>query len=686
MSDNRTISYLDKLPESDSQFVWTLNIDTQERTPLITPDKLLRLQKTLKRKTSHPYAISGYQWSPDEKYILFCNIPSRRSSAGNTELDIFDVAKSTLKRITVLKGEHRNVKWSPDSKSIGYVVNSDIYIQKINSSEITQITNTGTETRYNGRFGWVYEEELASVDGWQWSPDGKQIAYMQIDESSVPVADIPNYDSKNMTSIHMRYPKAGDPNPTARVGIVSLKSSSGVPQTKWVKIDRNDDDYLAQMQWNPNGELLILQIPRLQNTMNLYQVNPKNCTGKLIFTQTDDAWLVNPGPVTFTGKDGSFLWTEYKDDFAHIFLYEPGKKPKPITSGNWEVERILGYSESDRTVYFSAGYPTPMDRQILSVSIDTGIIEHITTTSGSHTAYFNGSFSHYLHTFHNITTAPTLTIESMDDAEQILLISNPMPLLKNYEVPKWEFIEIPISKTLKLNAMILKPMDFDPGKKYPVLMHTYGGPGSQVVRNSWMGGGFDQVLAANGVITVRVDGRGSGMRGSKFEKCTYLNLTKFETDDQIAAAKWLKKQPWVKSENVGIWGWSYGGHMASICILKGCDTFRCAISVAPVTHWELYDSIYTERYMRTPKDNPEGYASTNAIAMAERLKGRYLIIHGTADDNVHVINTLRLVAEFQRLNKPFEMMLYPGKHHGIQDTHPHLFAQMLRFIQEALIN
>lgn len=420
--------------------------------------------------------------------------------------------------------------------------------------------------------------------------------------------------------------------------------------------------------------------------MNLFLVNSKNGAGKLLLTQTDKAWVDNPGPVTFVGKEGAFLWIQDINDFSHIVLFEPGKKLKQITKGNWEVDRILGFSEADRTVLFSAGYPTPMDRQIMSVSLETGDLKEITASSGSHSAYFNGNFSHYLHTFNSITSPPSVSIMSMANKEVISLISNPMTSLKEYELPNWEFIEIQISKSLKLNAMILKPIDFDPAKQYPVLMNTYGGPGSQVVRDSWMGGGLDQVLAANGVISVRVDGRGSGMRGSAFEKCTYQNLTKLESDDQIAAAEWLKKQPWVKPDNVGIWGWSYGGHMASICILKGCDTFRCAISVAPVTHWELYDSIYTERYMRTPKENPEGYATTNAIEIADRLKGSYLIIHGTADDNVHVINTLRLVAEFQKLNKPFEMMLYTGKHHGIQDTHPHLFAHMLRFIEDALIS
>jgi dipeptidyl-peptidase-4 len=732
MQDGRRFSFLDTVPDTEVTTLWIYDIDTGQRIPIIAAETLKLPdskpeQEPIRTDAVSPtdspdepkvIPISGYQWSPDETRLLLAHLPHRRASQGDKALYIYTLATRELRKIAESEHEYRNAKWSPDGTTIGYVRQDDIFLLEIATGRETRLTATSSSTVYNGRFGWVYEEELALADGWAFSPDGRYVSYFQVDETSVPLIDLPDYDHLHMKPVQIRYPKAGDPNPLVRVGVIALENGRWNPQipqidtdlsipehpntespntqyrtpehqlptTLWLDLGPDADNYISRMQWTPTGKLLLHRIPRLQNRIELLLVDPAAGTTEVILAEEEDTWVDVRGDLTFIKDTDQFLWPSCRDGYNHLYLYDlGGQLIRQLTQGAWEVDKVVSVDVERRSVYFTAANPEPRERQLFRVSLDGGDIVRLTAAPGSHEILFSPGGQYYLDTYSSIAAAPRTSLCRADGELVAVVHTNALQRLNDLPLSRWEFTTFQTGDGVTLHAAILRPSDFDPGRRYPVLMHTYGGPGSQVVRDQFGNGrGLEQFFAAHGYIYALVDGRGSGMRGRDFEKVIYLNLGNYEVQDQIEGAKWLSTLPYVDPQRIGIWGWSYGGYMASLCILRGAEVFRSAAAVAPVTHWTLYDTIYTERYMRRPEDNPQGYAQTSPLTDAAKLKGKFLLVHGLADDNVHFQNAARLAQELQKENKPFRAMYYPGKHHGLQGVAPHWAALITNFFLETL--
>lgn len=699
MKDGRRLSYLDRAPASERQAVWLYDLATRTRKPLFNPETL-RLPDR-----EETQAVHTIQWSPDERFLLLPErAPARFQPCGN--LYLYAVETGAFRAITDTEELQRNAKFSPDGRLLGLVRGDNLWTISLETGEERQWTFDASSTVYNGRFGWVYEEELALVDGWVWSPDGTQVAYFQQDETDVPPVLLPQYDDLHMTPRPTRYPKAGDPNPRTRIGILTLATG----ETRWLDLspdlqDLDADFYLARMQWTPDGSSLLIQrIPRLQNRLDLLLADAQTGSVTTVLTEDDAAWVDAPGDVTFLSPDGTgkrskqFLWPSERDGWNHLYLYDlSGQCLQQLTRGVWDVEAVAGVDTKAEALYFTAARPDPTERHIYRTTLEGGgepacLTEGVTGWHRPLMAEHSSSLTEgplSLHTHSTMNTPATIVVRDAQWKLLDTLLPDTLPKLSKYARGEWENLTFTTSDGETLYARMLKPKDFDPARQYPVLMYTYGGPGSQVVTNRWGGTShlWYHLLAQQGYVLFMVDNRGTGGRGRDFKKQVYLKLGEWETHDQIEGAQYLARLPYVDPKRIGIWGWSYGGYMAALCYLKGADVFRAAVAVAPTTDWALYDTIYTERYMQRPCDNETGYLAGSPARLTDemkRMKGRFLLMHGTMDDNVHFQHSVRLANALQDAQRPFEFMLYPGKAHGIEDRHFHLYMTMTAFLKRNL--
>ncbi len=689
MKDNQRLSFLDKAHESERKTVWILETDTGLREQFIDPDSL-NLPGAPGMGDSLP--IHAYAWSPDETKLLLPELaPTRFSPSGN--LFLYDAAERSVERLTDTREPQRNAKFSPDGKLLGFVRSDNLWTLDLETRTERQWTFDASAARYNGRLGWVYEEELGLSDGWAWSPDGLRIAYFQQDETCVPELLLPDYDNLHMTPIRTRYPRAGDPNPTARIGVLDLNTG----ETRWMRIEPEKDDeayaggefYVARMQWTPCGNnLLVQRLNRLQNHLDVILADPDTGDARVLFSEQEDAWLDSPGDARFVGEDAFLLLSE-RDGWRHAYLYSvQGHLIRQVTWGEWEVDQVLAVDSDARAAFFSAARPSPVERHVYRVSLDGGEPKCLTaSTQGWNRALFSHDASRFVHTHSTLNQPPVVKVKDAGGAEGATIIQEPLPNLAKFDPGPWELLTIQTSEGETLNARMLMPKGFDPERRYPVLMHAYGGPGSQIVTNQWGGvrALWYHLLAQQGYGVFMVDNRGTGGRGASFEKQVYRKLGEREVNDQMEGARFLHTLPWVDPKRIGIWGWSYGGCLASLCMMRGADLFRAGVAVAPVTDWTLYDSIYTERYMRLPSDNPDGYLGGSPITHADKLKGRFLLIHGLQDDNVHFQNSARLANALQDAKRSFETMFYPARRHGLDNRHFHLFMTMTEFLRRSLL-
>jgi len=682
MRDSKRFSYLEYDTSSKTTNIWMYDVKSRKQSMFLDAKKLVL------KPAGEPFRIVNYMWSPDEKNILFTGTVPARSVKTGGNFFLYNLKSGTFKQLTDTKEPQLNVKFSPDGKSIGFVRSHNIFVMDLETGKETQLTFDGAEHVFNGHFDWVYEEEFGIIDGWQWSPDSKYIAFWRLDENRVPEFKMTDWDSLHLKFIEMRYPKAGDPNAIVKIGVVSLETK----QTKWMDIGENDDIYISRIKWTNRPNTLSLQrVNRLQNKLELMLADVTTGKTKVILTEIDTTAWVEPerDDLTFLKNSEQFLWSSERSGFMHYYLYDyDGKLIQQLTTGNWEVQTLCGVDERNGTIYFTSTQKSPLERQLYGVHLDGSNVKRISQEDGTHSVTFSPDFEYYIDNFSSIDTPPQIRLHKSDGTMTAMLVENKMEILKDYKLGKPELLSFKTTDGVTLNASMLKPPDFDSTKKYPVLVETYGGPGSQVVRNSWGGAGsfWHQLLAQKGYIIFKVDNRGTGARGAAFKKMTYRHLGKWEVNDQIEGAKFLATQAYVDKTRIGIWGWSYGGYMASLTMFVGADYFKTGVAVAPVTHWKFYDTIYTERYMARPQDNPEGYEESAPITHAEKLKGNLLIIHGTADDNVHFQNTVELVNELQKHNKQFRVMFYPNRNHGIYggNTRVHLYTMITNFILENL--
>ena len=632
-------------------------------------------------------SFESYSFNNDEtKLILGTNFNKiyRRSYTGT--FYVYDIAS---KKMSLIGEDIQEPIFSPDNQKIAFAKNNNLFIKDFSKNKLTQITKDGKKNSIiNGITDWVYEEEFGFVRAFEWSKDSKYLAFLRFDETNVPTFSMDIVGKELYPNQQVfKYPKAGEEN--AKVTLHTYN----VANSKTAKISLGDYEYIPRIKWsNTPAVLVATTLNRQQNNLKLHKVNALRTSSSILLNETDKAYIDIHNNLTFL-NDNSFIWTSEKDGYNHIYHYDfNGNLINQITKGNWEVTNYYGFKPSKKTIYYQSVENGSINRGVYSINLDGSNKKLLSNKEGQNSAAFSTNLNYFINTYSSATTAPVYDLYTAE-GNKIKNIVNNIDLeeeLSTYKMSPKEFSTIEINGN-DLNMWMMKPADFDPNKEYPMLMFQYSGPGSQQVANRWNVANdyWHNMLAQKGVIVVCVDGRGTGFKGADFKKSTYLNLVKYETEDQIAAAKKLAERSYIDENNIGIWGWSFGGHMSTNALLKGNDVFSMAIAVAPVTSWRFYDTVYTERFLRTPQENPAGYDENSPINYPEKLKGKYLLVHGTGDDNVHVQNTYRMINSLIDANKQFDMFIVPDRAHGIRKGSTmrlNLFTKMTNFVEENLIN
>lgn len=637
----------------------------------------------------HINAIDSYWFDQSETKILIASSSEpiyRRSFAAN--FFVYDMSTQKLQKISDKKIQEP--QFSPDGKSIAYVFENNIYLFDLASASEIKITTDGQKNHIiNGITDWVYEEEFAFVRAFDFSKNGSFLAYIKFDETEVPEFSMDIYNDGLYPSQQVfKYPKAGEKNAKVSLHVYNITTQT----TQQIDLGDYDDFYIPRIKWTSQDNLLSAQVlNRHQNNLDLHLVDAQNGSTKIILNEKDNYYIDITDNLTFL-EDNSFIWTSEKDGYNHIYHYDKsGKIKNQVTKGSWEVTQYYGYDAKTKTIFYQSVENGSTGRDLYSIKLNGKNKIRLSNQNGTNNATFSPDYSLFINSFSSATEPPKYTLNEAKSGKEIKTILDNSALksrLERFDLPQKEFFVLKTEKGHELNAWIIKPKNFDSAKKYPVLMHQYSGPGSQQVDNAWNSTDdyFHFLLTQEGYIVVTVDGRGTGYKGAEFKKCTYKELGKYEVEDQIDAAKVIGEYSFVDKSRIGIWGWSYGGFMSTNCLLKGSDVFSFAIAVAPVTTWRLYDTIYTERYMQTPQENPTGYDQNSPLFFADQLKGNYLIIHGSADDNVHVQNTMLMVDALIQHNKQFEWAIYPDKNHGIYGgaTRLQLYTKIKNFITEKL--
>ena len=632
--------------------------------------------------------FSDYSFSEDEKKVL---LPTETESIYrySTRSNYYVYDRETKIAEELSEGKQRLAQFSPDASKVAFVKENNIFIKDIINNTELQVTFDGEINKIiNGATDWVYEEEFAFDNGMQWNASGNKIAYYRFDEEKVPEFSMDLFTDLYPSQSQFKYPKAGETNSTIELFIYDLDSN----KTTKANINTEEEFYIPRIKWTLDENVLSVQrMNRHQNQLDFILVDAKDGSSQTIFTENDAAYIDVTDNLTFLNDGKYFIWTSEKSGYNHIYLYNlKGKQVRQITKGNYDVTDFYGIDESNNTVYFASSERSPMHRDVYAVQLNGKNKKTLTNKIGTNSATFSTNYKYFINQYSNANTPYYFSLFDAKGNEVRILKdnSNLKNSLSEYALGQKEFFNFKTTEGIDLNGWMMKPHNFDETKQYPVFMYLYGGPGSQQVTDSWGGSNFlwYQMLTQQGYIVACVDNRGTGARGSEFKKCTYQQLGKLETEDQIEANRYLANLSYVDSSRIGIFGWSYGGYMSSLCLLKGANEFKMAIAVAPVTNWRYYDSIYTERYMRTPQENASGYDDNSPINHVEKLKGKYLLIHGSADDNVHFQNTMEMTNALVNANKQFDLFIYPNKNHGIYGgyTRLHLFTKMTNFIKENL--
>ena len=632
-------------------------------------------------------SFSNYSFSKNEEKIILeteVNPIYRRSK--QAIYWVYNQKNKELHKIS--DNKIQEPLFSPDATKIAYVFKRNLFIKDLVSQRKVQVTFDGDYKTLNGISDWVYEEEFGFVRAFDWSPDSSALVYMRFDETKVPIFSMDIY-GKDVYQFpyRFRYPKAGEENSKIILHHFTLENR----KKKRIFFEEEVPYYIPRIKFEEGNNGLIIQtLNRHQNHLKVWRWSTKTGKMQLLLEEKDEAYVSIHDNLQFL-EDATFLWTSERDGYNHVYHYDKnGAILNQVTKGNWEVTELYGFNKKTKEIYYQSVEGSSTERGIYSVKLSGKGKRVLHKTRGTNGATFSVGGAYYIHSYSDEQTPPVYTLYATKKNKPLRQILNNDTLIKNlssFKLPDKEFSTLNVNGE-SLNMWMIKPDNFDSSKKYPVLMFQYSGPGSQEVANRW---GDDRLLwhkslANQGYIIVCVDGKGTGLKGAKFKKSTYLNLVKYEALDQIEAARKIGNFPFIDNSRIGIWGWSFGGHMAAQCLLKGNDVFSFGIAVAPVTNWRFYDTIYTERFMRTPEENPEGYDLNSPLNYADQLDGKFLIIHGSGDDNVHVQNTMRMVDALIQADKQFEWMIYPDKNHGIfgGNTRNHLYTKMTNFIYQNL--
>ena len=677
---NNGVEYvvLDHDPDSGNSSVDVYSYKTGKKTRTLVDTKNLEGLKS----------FQNFSLSQDESKMLLATDPQpiyRRSS--KSIFYIFDINSKKLTKLSDKKIQEPT--FSPDNSKIAYVFNNNIYVYDVVENSEKQITKDGKiNSIINGVTDWVYEEELGFVKAFEWNNKGDRIAFLRFDESKVPEFSMDIFGSDLYPNHQVfKYPKAGEANSDVSLHMYDVATEA----TQEIDLGDYSDFYIPRIKWTNKDYILSAQVlNRHQDQLDLIFVNAEDHSTKVVLTEKDEAYVDVTDNLTFL-EDNSFIWTSERDGYNHIYLYaENGKLKNQVTKGNWEVTNYYGYDKKSNRLFYQSTENGSVNRDVYSIKTNGKGKKRLTEKTGTNNADFSTDFTYFINAFTNVETPMQYTLHLAKNGKLVREIKNNDELLeleKPYHFSPKQLSTLPVNGN-ELNMWIIKPSDFDESKKYPLLMFQYSGPGSQSVSNSYFNTNdyWYQLLANQGYIIACVDGRGTGFKGAEFKKVTQNELGKYELEDQIAAAKKLGELDYIDADRIGIWGWSFGGFMASNAILKGNDIFTMAIAVAPVTSWRFYDTIYTERFMTTPQENASGYDENSPINHVDKLKGDFLIVHGGGDDNVHLQNTMRMVEALIQANKQFDWAIYPDKNHGIfgGNTRLHLYTKMTNFIKEHL--
>lgn len=630
--------------------------------------------------------IDNYSFNTTENQLLIAtNSQTIYRHSFVADYYLFDIEKQILTRVS--DNKIQEPIFSPDGKKIAFAFENNLYIKNLQTQQQVQITSDGAKNKViNGITDWVYEEEFGFVRAFDWNADGTKLAFIRFDESQVPEFSMDIYGNGLYPEQQVfKYPKAGEKNSEVKLFIYDFN------QNKNAEIQLNAY-YIPRIKWTNDAQILSVQtLNRHQNDFNLLFVDAQTLQYQSVLNEKNTTYVDITDNLTFL-SDNSFLITSEKDGFNHLYHYHKnGKLNRQITKGNWEVTNFYGFDAKNKRIFYQSTENGSINRGIYSIDLNGKNKKSLSVQQGTNNATFSPDFSLYINDFSSAQKPPHYTLNDSKNGKEVKEILNNIELIERLmeiSLPKKEFLEISNEKGEKLNAYILKPVDFEPTKKYPLFMYQYSGPGSQSVKNAWHGSNdyWHFLLTQKGYVVVCVDGRGTGYKGADFKKCTQLELGKYEVEDQIFVARYFTNQPYIDANRIGIWGWSFGGFISSNCLFQAADVFKMAIAVAPVTSWRFYDTIYTERFMTTPQENPTGYDQNSPITHAHKLKGNYLLIHGTADDNVHVQNAMVLINKLIQENKNFDWLIYPDKDHGIYggNTRLQLYEKMTQFVLEKL--
>jgi dipeptidyl-peptidase-4 len=664
----------------------SLEPSTGARRKLVDPERSLKLLNEL-FKPEEPY--EELEWpsalDPQGGYAAYVK---------EDDLMLLDLGSGEWSRITETDDVVKSPRFSPDGKWLAYVRGNDLYVWEIETREEKRLTEDGTDTLLNGTVSWVYWEEIfgRSDQGYQWSPDSKSIAYLQTDESGVGLMSFVDFEPNVPKVIHQRYPKTGEANPRVRAGVLALETG----KTTWVDLGVYPHEYLARVNWLPDGKRLAVQtLDRQQTKLDLFLVDAATGEVSHVMRETDPGWINLHDDLYFLEKQDRFVWASERDGFAHLYLYEmDGTLVRRITGGEWALsasggvfwarQAVSHIDEEGGWIYFTALEKSSIEKQLYRVRLDGTGFERVSQGDGTHRILFRSDGAYYLDAYSAIDRMPSLELHKPDGTGTRALSAPRPDLAKRFDLLPRELFTVSAGDGFPMPAMMLKPRDFDPKKKYPVVIYVYGGPSAPTISHAWSGSArdyYEQILADRGYIVFRVDNRSATGISKQLENTIlHAGYGDAELNDLLDGVKWLKSQPYVDPERVGIWGWSGGGSFTLLALTKTRE-FRAGVAVAAVSDWAYYDTKWAEAYMKRPQDNPEGYASTSHAARAKELHGRLLLVHGTYDDNVHPQNAWRFADELIDANITFDMMIYPMRKHGIEDdeAQQHLYSTMLEF-------
>ncbi len=665
----------------NGDIVQGLVADELEKTKVLVPKSILVYN-------SQPITVAGYEFNANEQKVLLWTAPKaiyRRSFEAFYFL--YDLSTQKLEALDAEHAPQTLAEYSPDGKKVSFIHGNDIFIKDLSTGKIQKITEDGKRNKIiNGTTDWVYEEEFAITKAYGWSPDSRYLAFLKFDEREVPEFQMAMYGELYPAQYKYKYPKAGEVNSKVSLHIVDLQTAKIAP----VKLDTYE--YIPRLNWSAKSNQLIVQtMNRHQNELNYWFIS---CEGKKMdvrkfYTETASTYVEVDNNLVLLANGQGLIRTSEQSGFNHLYLLNFDGTSKAITKGEWDVIEFLGIDESKQLLYFSSAEPGAIYKSIHSIGLDGTDQKMISNAYGYHNATFLKGMNYFIHTFSNANTPPVISLRKAN-GELVRTLEDNAALvdkMKNELLSRKTFLMIS-TPDIDLNASLILPVNYNPAKKYPVFVNVYGGPGHNEVLDSWDGNDyfFHQLLAQEGYMVLSIDPRGTQYRGAAFKKSTYLQLGKLEIQDVLQATKVFAQRPDVDASRLGIMGWSYGGFMSSLAMTKGEGLFKVGIAVAPVTNWRFYDNIYTERFMQTPQENAKGYDDNSPINFAKDLQGKYFLIHGAADDNVHYQNSMEMINALVKANKQFDLFIYPNKNHGIYggNTRNHLFNMIHDYILEEL--